>query len=53
MKISEAILKLERLKSSVGDVEVFFDCPDCKRVSKPDVIVVEPQTVVLREKTCP
>ena len=39
MTISQAIEKLESLKSKHGNVEVFFDCPKCNESFKPTKIV--------------
>ncbi len=52
MNINTAIELLERLRTSHGgDVEVFFDCPNCGKSTAPDVIVPikHHTTVRLRE----
>jgi hypothetical protein len=51
MTITEAITTLEMLaRRHRGDVDVFFDCPQCGKSTAPDsiVVVVEKPKAVLR-----
>lgn len=38
MTIQKAIDLLEKLRKEYGNVEVFFDCPDCAKSFTPDLI---------------
>lgn len=39
MKCSEAIKLLEKLIDKHGDVELFFDCPECDKSFTPTKVV--------------
>ncbi len=49
MMITEAIVRLREIEAKHGDVQVFFDCPQCGASTRPDIIatVVEHTKVVM------
>jgi uncharacterized C2H2 Zn-finger protein len=39
MTINRAIEHLKEIQARHGDIEVYFDCPNCKQSFTPDVVV--------------
>lgn len=41
MGIKDIILRLQKLEQKYGDIEVFFDCPHCGKLYKPNTITTQ------------
>lgn len=39
MTLQEAIDRLTKMREKYGDVELYFDCPNCKQAYTPNVVV--------------